>query len=109
MNENLKPYLEKPEKVFFYARPDGSTFACKAEDAYNVKKTGKFKQLGVSDGKLFYEAVKQAQEVAKTDLEKAQEILRQGEKDELELAKGHMEEPPNFDHIDARGRPTSWS
>ncbi len=64
------------------------------------------KLIGVSDGTLFQKAVIEAHALhnqGRTD--EAMARLRQGEKEELEAARGHIEKPRNFDAIDQYRRP----
>jgi hypothetical protein len=75
---------------------------CQAIEAHQILKKQNvylrdFKLLGCSDGSIFQRAIAESQKVLKEtkDIEKAQAIVRQGEQDELEKARGNMELPPD--------------
>lgn len=59
---------EKPQKTFFYERPDGTVFACNEKEAASAHK--RFKQVGVSDGELYFSLMRKAIEEQNTALEK---------------------------------------
>ena len=101
----MKPNkIEPPQKTYFYERRDGSIISAHAKEAWNLHK--QFKQVGVSDGTAFYKAVQEAHNLFNTrGIEEAQERLRQGEKEEIEVARGHLEMPQNPDTIYPNGRP----
>lgn len=95
--------VEPAHKTWFFQRADGSIFGVKAVEAWNIlqRRTSAhlqgLKMIGVSDGTVFQKAVSDAHSVytATKDLEQAQSIIRQGEKDEIERARGHLENPPD--------------
>lgn len=100
--------LEQPQKTFFFERHDGSIIAAGEQEASTLyyKKNQvigydfpKPKLIGVSDGKLMYLAVKEAHEIFRTDQNAAMERLRKGHDEELEVARGHIEVPRNFDKM----------
>jgi hypothetical protein len=106
--------VEPPEKTFFFERHDGSIISVKEPEAWRIV-TGRNqaylrypipKIIGVSDGTTFRNAVLEAQELAKTDLEAAKARIRKGYDDELAAARGHVESPRNFDVVDKTGQPT---
>jgi hypothetical protein len=107
--------IETPEDVYFFELEDGRTIFVKEKEACNLYKrkpqilgvdTRRPKFLGVSNGFKFRKALEEAREISKTDLKKAQERIRQGEKEELEIAKGNLRPPRDFDNVDLHGRPT---
>lgn len=73
-------------------------------------KRGKFQDvveiIGVSDGVAYLQAVKESQEIFKTQgLPAAQAHLRKALDDELERCKGKIEIPRDFDTTDEGGNP----
>lgn len=96
-------------QVFFFERGDGEVIAVEENEAWNlytrrVQVLGKnkrvdYKLVGVGDGNVFREALAKAQVVGQTDIAKAQEIIRQGQKDELEACRGIIIAPRNMDKI----------
>ena len=94
---NTKPDELAPKKTYFYQLPSGRIEPAEAVEAWRHHKNG-YRQVGVSDGRTYFNAVKEAQQIFKDQgLEKAQERLRKGFDEELEVAKGHFETPPNAD------------
>lgn len=100
--------LEKPQKTFFFERHDGSVISVGEREAWNIYNNRnqvvgwlipKPKLIGVSDGMKMYEAVKKAHEVFVTNPDEAQNILRQGNVDELEAARGNIVAPRNADKM----------
>lgn len=98
--------LEKPQKTFFFERPNGQVFSVKESEAWELLKGRgqvigaervRNKIIGVSDGKIFYQAVMEAHELSKTDPQAALERLRQGERDELAAARNNIEMPQDMD------------
>lgn len=91
--------IDKPNKTYFYARPDGTPFCVEAKEAWTIHR--KFKQIGVSDGSIYYEGVKESHQIFKEKgLEAAQARIRKGFADELEAARGKFETPPNVDRME---------
>lgn len=92
--------VEIPKKTYFYEKKDGSVIEAQANEAWTLHKKG-FKQIGVSSGKKYEEAVKLAHQVFKQtlDKQKVREILLKGRNDELEEARGKFETPPNMDKM----------
>lgn len=97
-----------PKLTFFFERHDGTIISAGEQEASNLyyKKNQvvgfdipKPKLIGVSDGSLMYQAVKEAHEIYKTDQDKAVERIRQGHADELEKARGNIIKPRNFDKM----------
>lgn len=114
-NKGMSSKSERPQKTFFFERPDGSTFSVNEAEAWNVY-TGKNqivgfqtvrpKLIGVSDGSKVAQAIIEAKEIFKTEgFEKAQQRVKQGHEEEIESARGHIEKPRNFDMVDSRGNP----
>lgn len=107
--------VEPAQKTYFFERWDGKTFHVQEREAWNVLKNrqpvvGLFvqppKYLGCSDGTLFQKAVLEAHALfAEGKMEEAQARLRQGEAEELEMAKKNKEMPRNFDTIDKNSQP----
>jgi hypothetical protein len=94
--------VEPSRKTWFFERPDGSIFGCQQVEAWQTllkhnAHTRDFKFIGCSDGMTFQRAVLESQKVFKEtgDFAKAQEVLRQGERDEIEKARGNLEYPPD--------------
>lgn len=85
--------LERAKKTFFYERQNGSVISTNdVLDACRMHK--KFKQYGVSDGTRFERAVAEAHRIfMEQGLDAAQQRIRDGEKEEMEAAKGHFETP----------------
>ena len=114
----LKPNkVENAEKTFFFERHDGSVVAVKEQEAWHIMTKGNQKVgvvmplpklIGVSDGSKFRQAVMDAHKLhAEGKTDEARERLRQGEAEELEAARGHIEHPRNFDVTDNNGQPTT--
>lgn len=106
--------IDPPQKTFFFERYDGSIISVGESEAWRIA-TGRNqaylkypapKLIGVSDGTVFRDAVIEAQALGKTDIEAAKARLRKGYDDELTAARGHIEQPRNFDMIDKYGQPT---
>jgi len=107
--------LEAPQKTYFFERYDGSVIATQEKEAHGlVKGRGKVigpqnskpKLIGVSDGTMFYQAVKDAHALHREGkVEEALKRLKEGEDEELEAARGHIEMPRNFDVIDTNRNP----
>jgi hypothetical protein len=92
--------LEPATKTWFFQRPDGSTFAARASEAWQLLKRNSnyqkdLKLIGCSDGSTFADAVRRSQEHfrATKNIKEAQAIIREGEALELEKARGNMELP----------------
>lgn len=96
-------------QVFFFERNDGEVIAVEENEAWSLytrrpqilgsTKRIEFKLVGVGDGNVFREALGRAQLAGQTDIKKAQEIIRQGQKDELEACRGRIIPPRNMDKI----------
>lgn len=105
MSEKTEP----AERVFFFERNDGKVICVKEPEAWNlwtrrIQTLGKskrvdFKLIGVGDGIIFQNAINEAKIAGKQDIKKAQDIIRQGEKDELEACRGKIIAPRNMDEI----------
>lgn len=98
--------VEKPNTVYFFERPNGSIFSAEEEEAWTIYSKGiqvigegrdKPKLIGTGTGEIFHAAIVKSQEVGKTDIKAAQEIIRQGERDELEACRGKIIPPRNRD------------
>lgn len=76
--------VRNPGKTYFFARPDGSVFACKLREATEAKKKNKL--VGVSDGSVFYNHLKAAAKIHdamlgkyEDDMETLEEELEDGD------------------------------
>jgi hypothetical protein len=106
--------LEPPQKTFFFERKDGSVFPTDERDAWRIingrNQTyivgDKPKLIGVSDGKLFHQAVMEAHEMFEKDPEGAKQRIKDGQQEEQDFARGKIEMPRDFDKIDNTGNPT---
>ena len=111
----MKDNIENPEPTFFFERSNGEIFAVNELGAWNIYsgkqqvlglRQQKPKLIGTSDGVITYRAIEEAQRAFKTEgVEKAQEIIKKGQADELEEAMKHPRVPRNFDTMDNMGRP----
>lgn len=112
-NVNLK--REQPERIYFFERENGSIIFAKENEAHRIyrkrnqvigQERERIKFLGSSDGQLFYKAVEESKVIfQEKGLEAAQERIRQGEKEELEVARGQMIYPRNMDVVDRGHNP----
>lgn len=115
----MKPNkVESSQKTFFFERQDGSTFPAGEQEAWSIlnnrnqvigQRHSKLKLIGVSDGRLFQQAVLESHDLAKTNPEAALKRLKLGEEQELEQARGKIERPRNFDTVGQNGRPVKIS
>lgn len=112
--EQKEARIDPPQKTFFFERHDGSIISVNEPEAWRII-NGRIqaylrypipKLIGVSDGSTFQKALFEARELGKTDVELAKERVRKGYQEELEAARGHIEQPRNFDIIDKYGQPT---
>ena len=111
--------LESPQKTYFFERADGSIFHTQESEAWHVLKgrnqtLGERRQpaklIGVSDGRLYYEAVIKAIDLQRAgNLLGGQAILRDALAQEIERARGKIEMPRNFDTIGQGGGPVDLS
>lgn len=91
--------VEKSKRTYFYERKDGSIICVEEKEAWELHKKG-FKQIGVSNGEIFRQAVIESQKIfTESGLQAAQERIRKGERDEIEAARGKFQVPPNNDKI----------
>jgi hypothetical protein len=107
-----------PREVYFFEREDGTVINMEEKEASGflkgrVAEIGvpfkRHKLIGVGDGKLFAKAIIEAKQIFKTtnSLAQAQERIRQGEKEELESARGKLKKPRDFDSTDPKGNLTN--
>ena len=83
------------QKTYFYERPNGSMFECRGREAEAAHK--KFKQIGVSDGTHAAKIIADLQKnYKKLPMAKIQAEMRRAWAEELEIARGHFENPPNY-------------
>lgn len=109
--------LEDPQKTYFFERFDGSVICVQEQEAHTLLKgrvkvigpqQAKPKLIGVSDGSKFHQAVQEAHALHREGkTAEALQRLRDGEKEELESARGHIEMPRNFDAIDTNRNPVN--
>lgn len=110
------PKVEQPQHTYFFERHDGTIFHTNLREAWSVysnrnqilgQRTYPAKFLGRSDGHIFRDAVLESQKIISTtgNIAAAQEILREAEKKELEIAKQNVVPPMNCDTIDRGGQP----
>lgn len=109
---NTDPNFDyKPAKVFFFQRNDGKIIATEEQEAWNLYsrrpqmlyrkgKRVEFELIGTGDGTIYHKALMEAKEAGKTDIQKAQEILRKGQEDELEACRGKIVPPRNMDKFE---------
>ena len=107
--------VEESQKTYFFQREDGKIIQTNALEAWSLwnnrsqilgRQKLRWKLIGVSNGALFRKAVEEAQRLMRSQgLSVAQERLRKGEEEELLVAKGHIEPPPNYDEIGRGGNP----
>lgn len=113
----MRNKIENPQKTYFFERFDGSTICVQEVEANNLLKgRGKVigpvqarpKLIGVSDGTKFHQAVTEAHALhAEGKIKEALARLKQGEQEELEAARGHLERPRDFDFIDMHRNPVN--
>lgn len=98
--------LEQPKKTFFFERHDNSIISVGETEAWNLYarknqvigfEIPRPKLIGTSDGKLMYQAIQEAHKLFAEDPEKSFARIRQGEKEELEAARGNIIPPRNMD------------
>lgn len=101
--DNIKPHkLEPAQMTWFFERPDKTIFGCHAVEAWQLlQKTSSYQKnlrlIGCSDGSVFAQAVRDSHKVFNEtkDFSRAQALLRKGEADEIERARGNMKLPPD--------------
>ena len=98
--------IEKPQKIFFFERKDGSVFYAQENEAWTLYSKGnqmvglekdRPKLIGTGNGLIFNKAVQDAKAIGASNLYEAQEILRKGVADELEACRGNIQIPGNHD------------
>ena len=62
-------------KTYFYQKPDGEIFACGQAEAVNIH--GKFKQIGVSDGRTYNRMVSEHEDKLQELADKLEELRNQ--------------------------------
>lgn len=106
--------IEQATRTYFFERPDGSIISAQGKEAWSLysrppqivgTRLPPYKFIGSSDGTIFQRAVIESQSVYRQtlNLEEAQKILRKGEQEELEKARGNMVPPPNMDKMGPAG------
>jgi len=116
---NIKPHrIENPQATFWFQRHDGSIFFTTEREAWMVYngriqtlyKVPPPKLIGVSDGTIFYQSVKDAHQLyAEGKVEEAVQKLKEGEKLEMESGLGKLRAPINYDSVDKSGFPVDRS
>lgn len=107
---NTDPKQLQTNRTYFFEREDGSVIFAEEREAWGLysripqvlgKRTYPLKFLGSSDGKKYQQAIFDSQQIYRetNSLAKAQERLRQGEKEELEAARGNLVPPRNQDKM----------
>lgn len=112
----------RPEKTYFYKRPDGSIFACSEKQASEVQKQKVSKLVGVGDGQTFWKKLREAvveqskaldeigpypeggsgkkrqawREAREKIAERAKKAIEEAQEAEIVLAKKHKKAPPDF-------------
>lgn len=106
--------IERANRTYFFERHDGSIISAQGKEAWNLysrhpqivgTRVPPYKFIGSSDGLTFQKAVEESQAVFRNtgNLEEAQKILRAGEQEELNKARGNMIPPPNMDKMGPAG------
>lgn len=112
--------LEPPKEVFFYERvsdqfsentneyagigigdsPQGAEkiFACSEQEAawlHRNENKGKYRQIGHSDGKTYYDVIKNSglRPGSRVPIQQVRELLQKAFQAELEVARGKLKEP----------------
>lgn len=92
------PKVERPVKTYFY-EINGAPVCVQEVEAWTLHK--KYKQLGVSDGTHYSQRLEEAKRIlSEKGLEEAQKVLREAFSQELEIARGHFQMPPNPDRVE---------
>lgn len=95
-------------KTFFFERRDGSIFATEELEASTLVKNDKFKLIGVSDGRAFAQKIITLQNdfiLGNLTEEDRRTRILAAEREEIELARGHIEMPRDFSRTDIAGNP----
>ncbi len=101
---NTDKKILRKEKVYFFEREDGTVFATNSNEAWTLytkkqqnigKYVPKLKLVGTGNGDIFLNALIEAQK--ETDIEKAQQIIRDGQEAEYQACKGNIIPPGNQD------------
>jgi len=69
---------ELPGKTFYYKRPDGSIFACGLKEAASIHTHEVYKQVGVSDGKVYLQTLYDAVVTQDSELDALEEEKEMG-------------------------------
>lgn len=117
--------LGRPQKTWFFEKENGSIIALQEAEAWRLYsgknqilglRTPRPKIIGVSDGTTYYQAIVEAVKIAKdigaeqgqeAGILAGQEHMRKGFALEIEVARGHIEKPRNFDMVNQQGNPTT--
>lgn len=87
-----KGHIPTPENMFFYEKRDGTIFNLSEEDAARIH--SKFKFLGMSDGTVYCEKIKDLQGRFETmTMEEVREAMLQAWREEVERARGKINIP----------------
>lgn len=110
--------LETPIRVYFFERPDGTKIHVSDKAAWQLYSRPqqtiwgnvRFKYLGTSNGRVYSNAVQEANLLFKEGgLEAAQAHLRKAWDLELEASLVDKTPPPNYDRVDKTGAPVNMS
>lgn len=116
---SIKPHIvENPQKTFWFERHDGSIFNTNEREAWTIYngrvqtyiRAPRPKLIGVSDGRVFQQAVIESHQLFKDGKEEeAKERMRRGRDEELESGRGNVQKPQNYDSVDSAGNPVNRS
>ena len=97
------------KRVFFFERDDGQVIATEENEAWSLwtrkvqvlgrSKKNNYTLVGTGDGNIYRKALQEAREAGKTDITKAQSIIRKGQEDEYLACKGRIIPPKDMDKI----------
>lgn len=104
-----KNKIEPPKRVFFFEQSNGNIISCGNAEAWHIMKgrnqilgqgVVRSKFLGSSDGTIFHNAVVAAHKLFdEGQIDKAKELIREGEAQEREKAIGNMVYPIDIDTV----------
>lgn len=114
---NTKLAELRPKKVFFFERQDGSIMYTDEKDAWAIYSgrnrvlgavNNRPKLIGTGEGKIFSQAIQEAQELFKTSgLQASQDRIKKGVEDELQEARKTVVPPRNVDTVLGNGEPVN--
>lgn len=105
---NPRPNELVVQPVYFVQRASGDVIYVDERSAWGLLKDRTNKLYGVGDGKIFYDGLREAQEIGKVKgITFAQERLRKAVQDEMDASVSNKKMPRNFDRTDNWGNPTN--